>query len=70
MANIGGAMPLIACNCNIAAGRPASNAVVVKTLSARDHDRLKTTLGAVAPVENLIPELLFWSRLSRWLMNS
>jgi len=44
---------------DIAAGRPASNAVVVKTLSARDRDRLKMALRAVASIEDLTHELLF-----------
>jgi CBS domain-containing protein len=44
---------------DIAQGRPASNAVVVKALSARDRERLKAALQTVAPVEDLSRELLF-----------
>jgi CBS domain-containing protein len=40
-------------------GRPASNAVVVKSLPPRDRDRLRAALAAVAPVEDLTRDMLF-----------
>lgn len=40
-------------------GKPATNAVVVKTLSARDRERLSTALRAVALLEDMTRDLLF-----------
>lgn len=40
-------------------GKPATNAVAVKTLSARDRERLRTALRAVAPLEDVSRDLLF-----------
>jgi DNA polymerase-3 subunit epsilon/CBS domain-containing protein len=40
-------------------GRPPGNAVLVKSLSARDHERLRAALAAVEPVEQLTRDLLF-----------
>ena len=42
-------------------GRPPSNAVLVKQLSARDRERLRAALEAVAPVDELTRDLLFES---------
>ena len=44
---------------DIAHGIPPSNAVSVKRLSARDRDRLRAALGAVAAVDELTRDLLF-----------
>jgi CBS domain-containing protein len=44
---------------DIAHGTPPSNAVSVKRLSAHDRDRLKSALGAVASVDELVRDLLF-----------
>ena len=44
---------------DIARGTPPSNAVSVKRLSARDRDRLRVALGAVAAVDELTRDLLF-----------
>lgn len=42
-----------------AGGKPATNAVVVKTLSARDRERLSMALRAVASLEDMTRDLLF-----------
>ena len=44
---------------DIAHGTPPSNAVAVKRLSARDRDRLRVALEAVAAVDDLTRDLLF-----------
>lgn len=44
---------------DIEQGRPPSNAVLVKPLSVRDRERLRTALAAVKPVEELTRDLLF-----------
>jgi DNA polymerase-3 subunit epsilon/CBS domain-containing protein len=44
---------------DIAHGIPPSNAVSVKRLSARDRDRLRGALQAVASIDDLIRDLLF-----------
>jgi CBS domain-containing protein len=44
---------------DIERGRPPSNAVEIKPLSARDRDRLRAALKAVAPVDDLTHDLLF-----------
>jgi CBS domain-containing protein len=44
---------------DISAGRPADNTVVVKNLSARDRERLRAALQAVAPLDDLTRDLLF-----------
>jgi len=44
---------------DIAHGMPPSNAVSVKRLSARDRDRLRGALQAVASINDLIRDLLF-----------
>ena len=40
-------------------GKPASNAVVVKRLSAADRERLTAALGAVSSLEDMTHDLLF-----------
>ena len=44
---------------DIAAGRPADNTVEIKSLSARDRERLRAALHAVSPLEDLTRDLLF-----------
>jgi CBS domain-containing protein len=44
---------------DIADGRPASNTVAVKRLSAGERDRLRSALGAVRNLETLTRDLLF-----------
>jgi DNA polymerase-3 subunit epsilon/CBS domain-containing protein len=44
---------------DIAQGRPATNTVVVKRLSARERDRLRSAVGAVRNLETLTRDLLF-----------
>jgi DNA polymerase-3 subunit epsilon/CBS domain-containing protein len=44
---------------DIAKGLPASNAIVVKTLSRRDRERLTAALRAVADLEDATRDLLF-----------
>ncbi|MFZ2160474.1 MAG: DUF294 nucleotidyltransferase-like domain-containing protein [Bradyrhizobium sp.] len=44
---------------DIAHGTPPSNAVAVKRLSARDRDRLRVALEAVAAIDDLTRDLLF-----------
>ena len=44
---------------DIAQGLPPTNTVSVKRLSARDHERLRTALEAVAHVDGLARDLLF-----------
>lgn len=44
---------------DIERGQPASNAVEIKPLSARDRERLRAALAAVAPVDDLTRDLLF-----------
>ena len=39
--------------------RPATNAVLVKGLKAKDRDRLRAALEAVRPVHELRRDLLF-----------
>ncbi len=46
---------------DIAEGRPASNTVLVKRLSAEDRDRLRSALGAVRNLDTLTRDLLFRS---------
>ena len=40
-------------------GTPTTNTVAVKRLSQRDHDRLRTALGAVEHLDDLTRDLLF-----------
>jgi len=40
-------------------GLPPSNAIAVKQLSARAHDRLRAALQAVAHIDDLARDLLF-----------
>ncbi|MFK4491175.1 DUF294 nucleotidyltransferase-like domain-containing protein [Bradyrhizobium sp. USDA 336] len=44
---------------DVAQGTPPSNAVLVKPLSARDRERLRAALQAVAVIEELTRDLLF-----------
>jgi CBS domain-containing protein len=44
---------------DIEQGRPPSNSVLVKPLSARDRERLRGALAAVAPIDALTRDLLF-----------
>ena len=44
---------------DIGHGTPASNAVTVKRLSPRDRDRLRQSLRAVEPLEQMMRDLLF-----------
>jgi DNA polymerase-3 subunit epsilon/CBS domain-containing protein len=44
---------------DIERGQPVSNAVEIKPLSARDRERLRAALAAVAPVDDLTRDLLF-----------
>jgi len=46
---------------DIAQGRPASNTVMVKRLSAGERDRLRSALGAVRNLDTLTRDLLFRS---------
>jgi CBS domain-containing protein len=44
---------------DIAQGRPATNTVAVKQLSARERDRLRSAVGAVRNLDTLTRDLLF-----------
>ena len=44
---------------DVAHGTPPSNAVSVKRLTARDRERLRAALEAVASVEELARDMLF-----------
>jgi DNA polymerase-3 subunit epsilon/CBS domain-containing protein len=44
---------------DISSGTLPSNAVVVKRLSARDQERLRASLEAVASVDQLVRDVLF-----------